>query len=269
MAMEGLSRTQYMALGAGMRQIDEVQKIFANTTGNGAVGTVALFTAPVDGVYAILAECTSDLTSGGAATIKVGTSVDDDGLVPSVTATDWDAGERLDKTGLISGTARPSVTPFFPVKAGASIFLTVGTAALTGGAAKFILLFNDFSEASRTNDSGDLLVEMHNKLDPVNDAVTIFGGGWYFTTITTAATTVVASFPVYVAQIKYVTAGTPGNLTAYNAASATGTPIIPAYTPAVGANVIDTPSAPVTCDTGLTVVTAGTNPVVTVTWRPQ
>lgn len=67
---------------------------FDGTAGNGAVGTVTVFT--ITGrvwVETFLAFCTEDLASAGGGTIQAGTTSDPDGFVPSTTATDIDNNE--------------------------------------------------------------------------------------------------------------------------------------------------------------------------------
>jgi len=105
----------------------------------GATGAHPLFT--VTGVVAvsIFGVCGVDLTTGGATTLEVGTASSTAGLLPQITATNWDANEvwemtdtNLNKLVVDSLLTKKIVTE-------SSIILTIGTSTVTGGSAKIYL----------------------------------------------------------------------------------------------------------------------------------
>lgn len=100
----------------------------AGTTG--AVGASTLFT--VTGVVAvrIFGVCSSDLTSGGAATIEVGISGNTAALIAQTTATGIDAGEVWVDTGPATVEALPAIQI---LAAGTDIIQTIATTTVTGG----------------------------------------------------------------------------------------------------------------------------------------
>lgn len=117
-----------------------------NLTG-GSDGTVNLFTIEQDGLIAILGDCTTDLT-GATATLEVGIAGNTAALIPQTVATTLDDGERIDRSGVIASTVAPNVTPFFPVRAGDVVILTVGTASIDTGVVEWQAYFKGFDFAA-------------------------------------------------------------------------------------------------------------------------
>lgn len=99
----------------------------ASTTG--ATGATTLFT--VTGVIAVrvFAVCSSDLTSGGSATIEVGITNNTAALLAQTTATGIDAGEIWVDTG----PATVEALPAFSILSGTNIIQTIATTTITGG----------------------------------------------------------------------------------------------------------------------------------------
>lgn len=110
----------------------------AGTTG--ATGATTLFT--VTGVVAlrILAVCSSDLLSGGAATIEVGLSGNTAALIAQSTATAIDTGE-------IWVDATPATAEALPAQqiVAANIIQTIGTTTITGGVLTYYCLWAPIS----------------------------------------------------------------------------------------------------------------------------
>lgn len=123
-----------------------------NLTG-GSDGTVTLFTVEDDGLIAILGDCSVDLT-GATATLEVGVTGNTAVLIPQTTATTLDANERIDQTGVIATSVAPTVTPFFPVRAGDVVKLTVGTATITAGTVDWQLFYSGFNRTSTVSGTG-------------------------------------------------------------------------------------------------------------------
>lgn len=146
-----------------------------NLTG-GSDGTVTLFTAEDDGLVAILGDCSADLT-GASATLEVGITGNTAALIPQTTATTLDVNERIDRSGVLATTVVPNVTPFFPVRAGDVIKLTVGTATITAGSVDWQLFYSGYSTSAASASA--------------SSASTILGQG--NRTVATAGTDVVLS----------------------------------------------------------------------------
>jgi len=106
---------------------------FDGTSGNGAVGTVAI--ATVTGRVRILrgsAFC-STLIAGATATIELGTANNTAGIIAQTTGTDLDANEFWR-----DATPEAEVSAALEnLNVGASIILTVGTAAVSSGVIEF------------------------------------------------------------------------------------------------------------------------------------
>lgn len=120
----------------------------------GSDGTVTLFTAEDDGLIAILGDCTVDLT-GATATLEVGITGSTAALIPQTTATTLDLNERIDRTGVIATSTAPNVTPFFPVRAGDVIKLTVGTASITAGTVEWQMYYKQFDSTTALQGAGN------------------------------------------------------------------------------------------------------------------
>lgn len=142
-----------------------------NLTG-GSDGTVTLFTVEKDGLIALLGDCTTDLT-GASATLEVGLTGNTAALIPQTTATTLDALERIDRSGVIATATTPNVTPFFPVRAGDVVKLTVGTASITAGVVDWQLFYKAFtSAAGSTGSSSSAADNLKDGLKLVTTAAT-------------------------------------------------------------------------------------------------
>lgn len=113
---------------------------FSGAAGNGAVGTVLVFT--VTGVIWLdwlTIFCTESLASGGAALVEVGVAADTDGLAAQITATDLDAGMWwpgvAGAVGTVAATGAGAAATHAACKVlnGANIIVTVTTAAVSDG----------------------------------------------------------------------------------------------------------------------------------------
>lgn len=112
----------------------------AGTTG--ATGATTLFT--VTGVVAarVFAVCSSDLTSGGAATIEVGIAGNTASLTAQTTATAIDTGEIwIDAT-----PATVEALPALSILSATSIIQTIASTTITGGVLKYYVLWTPISE---------------------------------------------------------------------------------------------------------------------------
>lgn len=110
----------------------------AGTTG--ATGATTLFT--ITGVVAvrIFAYCTSDLTSGGAATLEVGIAGNTAALIAQTTATGIDTGEFWVDTGPATIEALPAIQ-----LTAADIIQTIGTTTVSGGVLTYYCLWDPIS----------------------------------------------------------------------------------------------------------------------------
>ena len=119
---------------------------FDGTGGNGAVGTVDVFTI-TGRVYIarFVAYCTENLTEGGAtATIELGGATDINGLLAQVTATALDNTEWWHASGIIGGLASlgsqatsGATTSQIDKVTDEDIILTVGTQSVDDGTVIF------------------------------------------------------------------------------------------------------------------------------------
>ncbi len=120
---------------------------FDGSAGNGAVGTVAMFT--VTGtvwIAAFMAECTENLTEGGAtATIAVGVSGVTTELLAAVDAVDLDNTE-LWTDGLISGGILQAAAADIDVICKADIFATVAVDSVDDGTLVFDLWYRPVTD---------------------------------------------------------------------------------------------------------------------------
>lgn len=110
----------------------------AGTTG--ATGATTLFT--VTGVVAmkIFAVCSSDLTSGGAATLEVGVSGNTAALIAQTTATNIDNGEIWVDTSPATVEALPTHSIVIN-----DVIQTIGTTTVTGGTLTYYCLWSPIS----------------------------------------------------------------------------------------------------------------------------
>lgn len=106
----------------------------AGTTG--ATGATTLFT--VTGVVAVrvFAVCSSDLTSGGSATIEVGIAGNTAALIAQTTATGIDTGEFWIDTGPATIELLPN-----PSLCKSNIIQTIGTTTITGGTLSYYCIW--------------------------------------------------------------------------------------------------------------------------------
>lgn len=111
----------------------------AGTTG--ATGAATLFT--VTGVVAmrIFARCTSDLTSGGAATLEAGIAGNTAALLAQTTATAIDNGEMWTDTGPATVESLPAIQIV-----AADVIQTIGTTTVTGGVLTYYCVWVPISE---------------------------------------------------------------------------------------------------------------------------
>lgn len=117
------------------------QVAFSGAAGNGAVGSVPLFTVTGDVIATVYATCSEDL-AGATATLEVGVSGLTAGLIAQTVATDIDAGEVWKDTApaLIESLPTPSI-----IANGADIIATVGTANITDGTLTFYCAYRPLS----------------------------------------------------------------------------------------------------------------------------
>lgn len=116
---------------------------FDGTAGNGAVGSVALFTVTGDVLVRIIGACTETVVSAGGGTFSLGTASSVAGIFTSQTATNAAAGDAV-----ITAAAPAQVGALggnFGVVGGADIILTVGTANITDGTIIFYCLWRPLS----------------------------------------------------------------------------------------------------------------------------
>jgi hypothetical protein len=115
---------------------------FDGAAGNGAVGTVNLFTVTGDVLVILFATCSEDLV-GATATIVAGIAGNTAGLIGSTTADTIDTGESW--TDATPTTVEALVTSPRIIAAGADIIATVGTADITDGTLNFYCLWRPLS----------------------------------------------------------------------------------------------------------------------------
>ena len=124
--------------GGALSRHVRLSKTFANTSGNGAVGDVTIFT--VTGRVWLLgftAFCTDGLTEGGAtATVQVGTAAVDGAIIPVVNAVDIDTNEWW-----MDGTPAAELVQMdaaqVDVLVSSNIVVKVTTQGVTGGTILF------------------------------------------------------------------------------------------------------------------------------------
>lgn len=115
---------------------------FDGSAGNGAVGTVPLFTVTGDVLMRIFGVCTESL-AGASATISLGVSGNAVGMLPALTATTVAAGDLFLDAGSPVGTGTiPNVKV---VGDGSDIIITVATANITDGTIRWICVWRPLS----------------------------------------------------------------------------------------------------------------------------
>lgn len=135
-------RTSSGADGGAPWKAITVTKTFSHTAGGGDVGTVALFT--VTGLIRgkLFARCTTNM-AGASATIEVGVTGSTAGLIAQTTATNLIAPELWNDASPDKAIEAITTAPEYIING--NIFVTVGTANLTGGVIEFTLLYSPVS----------------------------------------------------------------------------------------------------------------------------
>lgn len=128
---------------------------FANAAGQGAQGTVTVFT--ITGrvwVHLISAHCTTDLT-GTNAVVELGTAADADAFIAQTTATGIDAGEWWTGATAVAGVDGPlkptdsSVPSQMDMLLAQNVIVTVTTADLTAGVIVFDVIYTPLTDGAR------------------------------------------------------------------------------------------------------------------------
>lgn len=119
---------------------------FDGSAGNGATGTVALFTITGDVLLAMVATCSENL-AGATATLEVGISGDTASILAQQTATDIDSGDVWQDSGLTASIVDFGTAPSIGVimAAGPDIIATIATANITDGTIDFYALYTPLS----------------------------------------------------------------------------------------------------------------------------
>jgi hypothetical protein len=125
--------------GLGLTATKSITYAAATT---GATGATTLFTVTGAVAIRIFAECTSDLTSGGAATIEVGISGNTAALIAQTTATGIDSGEIWLDTAAATVEALPGQ---FILVGGTDIIQTIASTTITGGVLTYYCLWEPIS----------------------------------------------------------------------------------------------------------------------------
>lgn len=117
----------------------------AGTTG--ATGATTLFTVTGDVLVTVFAKCTSDLTSGGAATIEVGISGNTAAIIAQTTATTIDAGETwIGSTAPASVVALDLNTHQKVLNTGTDVIQTIASTTVSGGVLTYYCMWWPLSE---------------------------------------------------------------------------------------------------------------------------
>lgn len=114
----------------------------AGTTGAASAKTIFTVTGLVR--MRIFAKCTADLTSGGAATIAVGTAITAAGLIAQTTATGIDAGEIWHDATPDASVELETVSATKLVSQ--DVVETIGTTTVTGGSLQYSVLWQPVSQ---------------------------------------------------------------------------------------------------------------------------
>lgn len=128
----------------GWRQAEK-EITFDGGAGSGAVGTVNLFTVTGSVKGKIVGICSTNI-AGATATLEVGVTGQTAGLIAQTTGTNIDAGEIWHDASPDSPIEASSVMTENIIANGLDVFATVGTANVTAGVIKFILLWKPISE---------------------------------------------------------------------------------------------------------------------------
>jgi len=121
------------------------------TSGGGGEGSsngIACFEAHGDVMVAVNL-LSVETPAGASGTIKVGTSVDDDNLIPSIVATTITQGSAVDKTGLVAALTAPYQTPHQLISDGQKVYLKIGTTDLSDGTLDVVGIYQSVSDGGR------------------------------------------------------------------------------------------------------------------------
>ena len=109
----------------------------------GATGASTLFTVTGDVIVSVFAVCSSDLTSGGAATIEVGIAGNTAAIIAQTTATGIDSGEIWKDDAPATVETLPTE---YILTGGADVIQTIATDTITGGVLKYYCFWRPLSE---------------------------------------------------------------------------------------------------------------------------
>lgn len=127
----------------GLLPFLEVKTVaFSGAAGNGAVGSVALFTVTGAVALYIVGVCSEDL-AGATATLEVGVSGNTAALIAQTTATDIDVGESWVDNA--PATVETLATSPKIIGGGQDIIATVATANITDGTIAFYCWYEPMS----------------------------------------------------------------------------------------------------------------------------
>lgn len=113
----------------------------ASTTGAASAKTIFTVTGTVR--VRLFAKCITDITSGGAATIEVGTAITTAGILAQTTATSIDAGELWHDATPDASVELDTVAPVKIVTQ--DIKELIATTTVTGGSMEYSLLWQPVS----------------------------------------------------------------------------------------------------------------------------
>lgn len=91
----------------------------------------------------------SETLAGATGTLKLGTSSDDDNLIPSIVGTTMTVGKTVDKSGLVATLTAPNTTPHQLISDGQTVYLKPGVADLTDGTIDVVAYYQSVSEGGR------------------------------------------------------------------------------------------------------------------------
>lgn len=130
-------------VAAGFGQHGEYKAVaFSGAAGNGAVGTVALFTVTGAVAVRLLCICTESLAEGvGGGTVEVGISGNTAAIIAQTTSTAVDLGEIWHDATPDATFEALTVMAEFILGYGDDIILTVGTQDVTDGTLVFQLFW--------------------------------------------------------------------------------------------------------------------------------
>lgn len=122
-----------------------VTAMAATALAGGADGTIDLFNVTGAALVAVIAICTTNL-AGATATLETGVTGATASLIDTELATDIDAGDVEDHTGLLAAGTAPAKDPAYPVTS--NIFATPKVANITAGVITFYCFYQLLDAAS-------------------------------------------------------------------------------------------------------------------------